>query len=264
MTLAIAVQYPYGRLREALESLSKIRPLQRREAIIFLTDSRWTYPDHYEDDGIKLHDIDVSTVVAYSGKVNIAEHCVDNLRRKVNSRSSKRIDVIDTFRRTFGFHKRYNDKNNVETGKLSFLMGKYLKTGEAKLILLESSDFKPKFITGIEGIGDRGAYEEVRKVVVLKLNDIANFDGTEKDYFTIAVIVAGAMRMLAIGNSSFQTVGGPIQYWVLDRKGITESQLHYTEDPTGAKDEWHRATAKRSELKTLKDKYNLGPDYLLR
>ena len=72
MTLAIAVQYPYGRFREALESLSKIRPLQRQEAIIFLTDSRWTYPDnHYEDNGMKLYDIDNSTVLAYSGKVNI-------------------------------------------------------------------------------------------------------------------------------------------------------------------------------------------------
>ncbi len=262
MTLAIAVQYPYGRLREGLESLSKIRPLQRQEAIIFLMDSRWTYPDHYEDDGIKLHDIDASTVIAYSGKVNIAEHCVNDLKRKISSRGNKIINVNSTLRRPYDYHKRHDDKNGVETGRLSFLMGKYLKTGETKLILLESPNFKHKYIAGIEGIGEKDAYEEVKKVVAPKLDDISNFDGTEKDYFTIAVIIADAMRTLAIKNSRFQTVGGPIQYWVLDRRGITEDQLYYTEDPTGKTDQWHRATAKRSELKTLKDKYNLGPDYL--
>ena len=164
MTLAIAVQYPFGRFREALESLSKIRPLQRQEAIIFLTDSRWTYPDNrYEDNGMKLHDIDNSTVLAYSGKVNIAAHCANNLINKINAHDNKPVNVTSIFQKTYGHHKKHNDKIGVEADRLSFLMGKYLKTGEAKLILLESPDFKHKFFTGIEGIGDKNAYEEVRK-----------------------------------------------------------------------------------------------------
>ncbi len=114
MTLAIAVQYPFGRLREALESLSKIRPLQCQEAIIFLTDTRWTYPNRYEDDGIKLHDIGTSTVIAYSGMVNIAEHCISELKRKINSRDNKLIDVNKTFKRTYDYHKRYNDKKTLK------------------------------------------------------------------------------------------------------------------------------------------------------
>jgi len=264
MTLAIAVQYPYGRFREALESLSKIRPLLRQEAIIFLTDSRYTYQNHYEDDGIKLHDIDVSTVIAFSGKVNIAEQCVENIQRKLNSPGNKIINVQKTFQRTYRFQKRHNDKTGVKTGILSFLMGKYLKTGETRLVLLESPDFKAKFVTGIEGIGDKKAYEEVKKVVVPKLENISNFNGTEKDYFSMAVIIADAMRLIAIENPRFDKIAGPIQYWVLNRKGITEHSLSYTEDPTGKRDNWHRLTAKRSELKTAKDKHDLGPDYLMR
>ncbi len=263
MTLAIAVQYPYGRLREALESLSSVRPLRRKEAIIFLTDSRYTYPNHYEDDGIKLHDIDISTVVAFSGKVNIAEQCVENLQRKLSSPGNKIINVQKTFQRTYKFHKSHNDKIGVKTGILAFLMGKYLKTGETRLILLESPDFKAKFVTGIECVGEREAYEEIKKTVVPQLQDLSNYDGTEKDYFKIAVIIAGAMRTLAIENPRFDTIAGLIQYWVLDRKGITEYQLSYIEDPTGKKDQWHRVTAKRNELKTAKDKHDLGHDYLM-
>ena len=262
MTLAVAIQYPYGRFREALKSLSKIRTPQYQEAIIFLTDSRWTYQNHCEDNGVKLHDIDASTVVAYSGKVNIAVHCVDNLTNKINSRGSRAVNVNDIFQRTYSYHKRHNDKSGIKTDRLSFLLGKYLKTGEAKLILLESPDFKHKFVTGIEGIGDKNAYEEVKRIVVPKLNDI-RYTGTEEDYIAIGANVIDAIRVLVIGNSRFDTVGGLIQFWVLDRRGITEYSLRCTTDPTG-KAEWNRATTSRSELKTAKDRLNLGPDYLMR
>jgi hypothetical protein len=263
MTLVIAVQYPFGRFREALESQSKIRPLQRQEAIIFLTDSRWTYPDNrYEDNGMKLQDIDNSTVLAYSGQVNLAAQCVRNLRTRIERSGNKAVNVNDIFRRTYSHHKRYNDKHDIKTDRLSFLMGKYLKTRETKLILLESPDFKHKFVAGIEGVGDRCAYEEVRKVVVPKLNGMA-YTGTEKDYITIAANVADAMRVLVIEKEHFKTVGGRIQFWVLDNRGINEYSLCYTTDPAG-KAGWNRATISRSELKTAEDRLNLGPDYLIK
>lgn len=264
MTLAIAVQYPFGRLREALESLSKTFSYQYEEAIIFLTDSRWTYPDHYEDDAIKLHDIDVSTVMAYSGTANIAEHCIENLRTRINSGHKKRSNVISTIRRTYDFHKRDNDAKSKPTDKLYFLMGLHMQTGGTVLLQMESPDFKARYIRGIAGIGDRAAYEEVKKIVVPKLNNISNFNRTEKHYFTIACNVADAMRVLAIENSRFKTVGGLIQCWVLDRKGIHEHSLCYTEGPKGKRGHWHRATVKRDELTTFRDRFNLGPDYLMR
>ena len=94
------------------------------------------------------------------------------------------------------------------------------------------------------------------------MNDISKYNGTEKDYFTIAAIVADAMRVLVIEKEHFKTVAGLMQYWVLDRRGIHEQDLSYTHDPTGKTDQWHRVTAKRDELTTLKDRLNLGPNYL--
>jgi hypothetical protein len=264
MTLAIAVQCPYGRLRGALESLSKIRPLRKQEAIIFLTDSRWTFPDHYEDNGIKLHNIGINTVIAYSGNCNIAEHCIDNLKRKIDYLPSRRmVSIVNTFRRIYDFHKRHNDKNDVRTSKLSFLVGSYLvRTGETKIYLLESPDFRSKIITGIEGIGDENAYKEIEKIVIPQLNDLSNYSRNEKDYFNIAAIVANAMYFIVIKNTRFDTVAGPIQFWLLNSSGINENQLSYTSDPTGKLDQWHRVTAERDELTTFKKRFNLGPDYL--
>ena len=153
MTLAIAVQYPFGRLREAFESLSRLRPLRWQKAIIFLTDSRWTFPDnHYEDNGMKLYDISSQMVLAYSGLANIAEQFAINLTNRLNVPSNKPVDVTSIFRRTYSHHKRHNDKIGVKTDRLSFLLGSYLKSGETKLVKLESPEFKPNFVLGIEGM----------------------------------------------------------------------------------------------------------------
>lgn len=263
MTLAIAIKYPFGKFARALENLSKIRPVQYQHAVLFISDSRWTYPDHsYEDDGMKLHDIDASTVVAFSGKVNIAEHCIENLRRKINDPRIRVVNVNETLMRTFRFHKNQNDNNGIKTGKLSFLLGKYQKIGRTELVLLESPDFKHKFIVGLEGIGDKEAYQEVEKVVSPKLEEI-NYTGREGDYITIAANIIDAVRVLVIENPFYRTVGGLLQFWVLDSRGITEYPLKYTHDPT-QKAEWRRATIKRNELRTIKDKLNLGPDYLVK
>ena len=202
-------------------------------------------------------------VLAYSGLANIAEQFAINLTNRLNVPSNKPVDVTSIFRRTYSHHKRHNDKIGVNTDRLSFLLGSYLKSGETKLVKLESPEFKPNFVTGIEGIGDRRAYEEVKKVVVPKLNDMSNFNGSEKDYITIAANVADAMRVLVIEKENFKTVGGLIQVWVLDNRGIMEYPLSYTTNPAGEA-EWNRATINRNELKTAKDRLNLGPDYLIR
>jgi hypothetical protein len=263
MTLAIAVKYPFGTQARALESLSKIRSVKYRQAIIFLTDSRLTYPDHhYEDEGVKLFDIDDSTAIAYSGTENVAQHCVENLKSKIHNPNNKVVNVGDTFLRTYRFHKSTNDKNKIETRRLSFLLGKYLKTGDTQLVLLESPYFKHKLISDIHGIGDNKAYEEIKKVVVPKLDKIT-YTGKEDDYITIASNIIDAMRVLVIEKPNFPTIGGLIQFWVLDSRGITEYPMHYTHDPTG-KAEWVRATNSTTELKTAKDRLNLGPDYLVR
>jgi len=260
MTLAIAIKYPFGKLSDALVSLSRIRQVQYRQAIIFVTDSRWSYenPIMYEDFGAKIHEIDRSTVVAYSGDVAAAEHCIEALKTKVNNPSKRRIDVVGTFRRTYSFQKR----NRPDVKRVLLLLGKYLKSGDTKLIYLESPDFVPVDIEGIKGIGNNDAFNDVIKEVGTIINDISIYEGTEKDYFTVAVYFIDAMCRLALHETSYNDIGGPIQYRILDHKGVSTSQISYTSDPTGKTGDWHRTTAETNEVTTYRKRWNLDPNYL--
>ncbi|MFC1871334.1 hypothetical protein ACFLYF_02915 [Chloroflexota bacterium] len=264
LTLAIAVRYPFVRSRQALESLATIRPISFKEAIVFLTDSRWTYSDHCDDYGLKIHDIDISTMVAYSGKVNIAEHCIKNLKSRISNPRYRRIDERGIFQRTYKFHKRNNDETGIDTGTVSFILGKYLRDGKTKLIHLESPDFKPMNVDDIVGIGDDEAYKIVISEAVPKLNILNITNSVYGDCFSIAATISDAMLKLAIDNSTHETVGGLIQYRVLCIDGNAECELSHTQDPTGRNDAWHKATATRNELHTLEEKHKLGPDFLMK
>lgn len=237
MTIAIAIKYPFGKLTQAFESLSQMRPTPThwRQAIIFVTDSRWTYdnPILYEDFGAKIWEIDRSTVVAYSGDVAAAEHCIEALKTKVNNPSKRRIDVIGTFRRTYSFQK----KNRPDAKRVLLLLGKYLKSGDTKLIYFESPNFKPIYITGVKGIGNEQAYNDVIKEIEPIFNDLSIYGGTEKDYFTIAMYIIDAVRRLAIQNASYKGIGGPIQCRILEHNGVQIPEIAFTSDPTGKTDE---------------------------
>ena len=261
MTLAIAIKYPFGKFAEAMESLSKVRPVQYRQAIILLTDSRWSYenPILYEDIGAKIFEIDRSTITAYSGDT-IAEHCIESLKMKVGNPNVRHIDIGKTFKRTYNFHK----KNRPNLKRVLILLGKYLRSGDVKLYYFESPNFIPVQITGIKGIGNKQAFNDVITAVGTTLNNISIYTGTEKDYMTISSHFIDAMRRLAIENFNYNDIGGPIQYRILDSNGISVPQISYTIDPTGETDDWHRTTARINEVTTFKKRWNLAPNYLNR
>ena len=260
MTLAFAVKYPFGRLSDALVSLSRIRPVQYRQAIIFITDSRWSYesPIIYEDFGAKIHEIDRSTVMAYSGDVAAAEHCITAIKKKVNNPHNRRIDISGTLRRTYSFHK----KNRSDVKRVLLLLGKYLKSGDVKLIYLESPAFVPQEKQGIKGIGNIDAFDSVMKDISSRVNDLSIYEGKETDYFTIAVYFMDAMLRLALQDVRYDDIGGPIQYMILDCKGVSTNEISFTSDPTGKKDEWHRVTARADEITTFRKRWDLNPNYL--
>jgi hypothetical protein len=260
MTLAIAVKYPFGRLSNALVSLSSIRRVKYRQAIIVVTDSRWSYenPIVYEDFGAKVFEIDRSTIVAYSGDVLAAEHCINALKMKVNNPHKRRIDVVGTFRRTYNYQK----KNRPNVRRVLLLLGKYLKSGDTKLIYLESPSFLPIDTQGIKGIGNNEAFMDVKKEVETTLNDVSIYTCKEKDYYTIAFHLIDAMRRLAIIKVDYNDIGGPIQCRILDCNGVSVPTISFTSDPTGKTDIWHRTTAKATEVTTYKKRQNLGPNYL--
>ena len=94
------------------------------------------------------------------------------------------------------------------------------------------------------------------------INDLSTYDGSEKDYFNIAVYFMDAMRRLVLKNTKYNDIGGPIQYMILDHKGPRSFELSFTSDPTGKKDKWHRTTARTHEITTYRGRWDLDPKYL--
>lgn len=258
MTLAIAVKYPFGKLSDALVSLSRIRRVQYRQAIIFITDSRWSYdnPEMFEDVGAKVFTVDNSTVMAYSGDVLAAENCIEALTKKIANPHIRRVDVISVLKRTYKHHLQ----NRKGVMRVLFLLGKYLRTGEVKLFFLESPEFVYQEIQGIKGIGNQNAWNDVINKVAPVINDVSMYSLGEKDYMTIAVHFMSAMHELG----QYKDIGGPIQYRILDSKGVSTSSISFTSDPTGKTDDWHQVTAGADDITTFKKRWNLNPDYLTR
>jgi hypothetical protein len=259
VTLAIGVKYPYGRLYRALASLPKAR---FREAVILMSDSRWTYSEpqrRFEDVGTKVFALDNSTAITYSGDVRAGEHCITELQRRLRDKSIKYVNITETLQRIYKYHKNKDSR----TLQLLLLMGKYLRSGETKLIYFKSPKFEHVFITGIKGIGDGLAFNGVFKAVGPQIDDLSIYTGnTEKDTSTIAMLLAGAMNDKAIRSANHETVGGPVQYVVIDRSGVHTSELSWTTDPTGAGDTWHRVTARVDEITTYRDKYGLSLNFV--
>jgi len=260
MTLAIAVQYPYGKLARAFESLAQIRNIRYPQAIIFVSDSRWSYdnPIMYEDIGAKIWDINRNTVISYAGDVKAGELCIEEFKKRVKNINVRLFNASGMFQYIY---KRLK-KSEPRTKRLLLLLGSYLRNKGTKLVCLESPNFRPMEITGVQGIGNKDAFNAVIEEVEPKINDLSIYTGTEKDYFTIATYFIDAMRRLAIQNASYNDIGGPIQCRILDCNGSSAPLISFTSDPTGKTDEWHRATATSDEVTTFLKRWNLEAKYL--
>lgn len=258
MTIAIGAKYPCGRLQRALASLPQAR---LSEAIIFVTDSRWTYSSprvHFEDIGTKLFNLTNNSAIVYSGDVASAEHCISELKRKLQNSRLRIVDVSGTFQRVYKHHLR--NRSSLKH-PLFFLMGAYLKNGQANLIYFESPAFKPVFLEGIQGIGEMVAVDEVKETVNRHIDELIG--GNIKDHkMDLGMLLASVVNKQAILNPKYSTISGPLQFAIVGKDGIETSELSWTEDPTGATDIWHRATARSGELTTFQKRHKLSPNFI--
>lgn len=253
MTIAIGAKYPCGRLHVLQAHLP--------QAIIFVTDSRWTYSSpkvRFEDIGTKLYDLTNNSAIAYAGDVTSAEHCISELKRKLQNSRLRIVNATETFQRVYRHHLK--NRSSLKH-PLFFLMGVYLKTGQANLVYFESPAFKPVFLEGVQGIGEMAAVDEVKETVNRHIDEL--IEGNIKDHtMKLGMLLAGVMNEQAILNPKYSTIGGPIQFAIVDKDGIKTSELSWTKDPTGATDTWHRATARSGELTTFQKRHNLSPNFI--
>ena len=103
MTLAIAVRYPYGKLARAFQSLAQIGNIRYPQAIIFVSDSRWSYdnPIMYEDIGAKIWDINRNTVISYAGDVKAGELCIKEFKKRVNNLNVRLFNASGMFQHIY-------------------------------------------------------------------------------------------------------------------------------------------------------------------
>jgi 20S proteasome alpha/beta subunit len=260
MTLAIAVKYPYGKLAGALQSLAQIRNIRYPQAIIFVSDSRWSYdnPIMFEDIGAKLFAINRNTIISYSGDVRAAKLCIEEFKKRVENKNVRSFNASALFQYLYKNLKQ----SEPSTKRLLLLIGSFSPKGGTKLVYSESPDFRYTNITGIKGIGNKDAIEAVIKEVEPVINDISIYEGKEKDYITLAKHFTNAMLKLAIRNASYNDIGGPVQCIILDSNGPRAPSLKYTSDPTGKTDKWHNATATSDEMIAIGRRWNLAAKYL--
>ena len=275
MTLAIGAKYPWG-------SLHKFAVFQGDlpQAIIFVTDSRWTRDNpnnqnDFEDVGTKLFGLTTEAAMVYAGDVISGEHCIKEFGRKLQKirRRSFRVNLYiaqQTFQETYKYH-RLSRKTKVFP--LYFLIGVCDKAGRASLIYLSSPKFKPLYLEGMHGIGEREALRDLENAVNQEIDkgvkeefdlrfrypvEDAPHRLDEKYAMKVAMWIGIAMREQVIDSTAYPTVGGPLQIAIIEKTGITTPEVRWTKDV----DDWHSATAQSDETTTYQDKYKLGPAFI--
>ncbi len=279
MTLAIGAKYPWGSLRK-LSLFQKDLP----QAVLFVTDSRWTkyYPNNqyeFENIGTKVFPLTPDSALVYSGDVISAEHCVGELKQKLRKLRNKNFTTSlhttqQTFQRIYNYHKK---SRKTKVFPLFFLIGTCDKSSKANLMYFCSPKFSPIFIEGMHGIGVRAAYKDLETAVNQRISEAVEKEFATRSRYPIlqrlpglqvqtqaehaGMLVVATMQEVVLKEAKYETIGSPIQFAIMDKDGVRMPGISWTEDPTGARDTWHEATAQPDEITTYQERYKLGPAF---
>lgn len=214
------------------------------------------------------------SAMVYAGDVISGEHCATELTGKLNAMKTRGSGTrLHIAQRTFQcVYKHRKTSRQSPVYDLHILIGICSKDGVANLIYFTSPEFEPRFLEGMHGIGDMRAYTDLQRRVNEEIEkgvseELAMYDEhpefrclhvpTSNNAMHVGMTIAGVMHDQVITDPIYRTVGGPMQFAILDARGITGHTLSFTKDPTGASDTWHKATAQPSELTTFQAKYGL-------
>jgi hypothetical protein len=149
MTIAVAAIWPWDYVLD----LSGVPSAALPQAVILLSDSRWTFVDptiprplYYEDVGTKLFQISNDAGAVYAGHVNAGEECLSRLARRFRKKLVKKPVTgmtKDLFREVYS---RHNTKH-----PLRVFVGACSPGGRSELWYFGSErNFEPIKLTGIQ------------------------------------------------------------------------------------------------------------------
>lgn len=277
MTLAVAAKYPWGVLRH----LEPFQPGGLREAIIFVTDSRFTYEYqtgtgvkyNYEDVGAKLYAMG-NMGLAYAGDVLAAEQSIAEIGRKLGKSGKVVLGINEVVRRVYHHHRRR--RLNGLLFPLHLLMGTVIK-GKANLLCFRSPDFLPEQLNDLHGVGVVEVYGRLKEKVSERLKEIVDEELAQRtrnpwinaaglsikaNAERVALEIASIMHKEVIMNSVHHTIGGPLQFGILYESGLELRTLKWSDDPRFGP--WHTATPLPGQLARYQARHidKLGPDWI--
>jgi len=260
MTVAVAAEFPWGRLRQVVESLPG-SSLASGGAVILAADTRWTYGDRPPEDlGQKVWSIAPAVGAVFAGDVRAAEEALAKLRGaygRAKPALPQDFGAIASrvFYRVYSAHQ----SRRRDCGPLYFLVGMANLSGQtAVLYLSHTSGFSPLFLRGVNAVGSAPGCDQFRERLERAVAESLESGGSwpvEIDVW--AMMVTGALKLGVIDQGIDATVGGWVQLLILDRTGSRTVSISSTGgDPMDAAS-WDEATAEHAALKRYHGVYRV-------
>jgi hypothetical protein len=255
VTVAVAAEYPWGLVRQVVESIPD-SSLATGGAVILAADTRWTYQDRPPEDlGQKVWSIAPAVGAVFSGDVRAAEEALTKLHRvsrRAKWRSPQEFGGIAS-RVVERVYSRHRGKR-AECGPLCFLIGMANLRGEtAVLYFSHTSGFRPLFLRGVNAIGWRSACDQFRERLERAVAEqLESGKSWPREIDVWAMLVTAVLKRGVIDEGTWPTVGGWVQLLIVDRTGSRTISVSRTSgDPMV--DPWIEATVEHDRLKRYHD-----------
>jgi hypothetical protein len=242
MTIAIAAEFPWGRVRSIIATYPG---LTAEQGIVFATDSRFSFganPAH-DDLGRKLYAIARNAAVVFSGDVLDAQAVVTALREygqkapRTPTRTLLR-DIQELCREAL------SDRPDPVYG-IQLLIGICDVDGQTQIIRVTSeSGFSPLIVPGVQVVGSK----EAERAFLSHLDAIDREHADRGNYirstdgWNLQVVAALSSTLRQPGMT--RVIGGRIQTVLLTREGMAEQGAAYVSaggDPSDIR-AWQTAT----------------------
>ena len=260
MTVAVAAEYPWGRLRQIVESLPG-SSVATGGAVILAADTRWTYDDRPPEDlGQKLWCIAPCVGTVFAGDVRAAEEALTKLQRvyrRAKPALPQQFAAIASrvFQRVYSRHRA----KRVDCGPLYFLVGMANLRGQtAVLYLSHTNGFSPLFLRGVNAIGSRQGCAQFRQALEDAVREsLESGRSWPMEIDVWAVLVTAALKLGVIDEGIDAKVGGLVQLLIVDRDGSRTVEVSSTGGDPMKADSWVQATAEQDRLKRYHGLYRI-------
>jgi hypothetical protein len=250
MTLAVAACFPWGRLKQANDSLPP--GMRTKPGVILATDSRvltGRFPSgryQYVDDGRKLYPLDAAATLVFAGDVWSAQETARRLRqyrrrgRPLGRAGGPVMAVQQLLRRSYDL---FVPTASAEQRPLHALLG-VVSRGEAHVFRFKSPTFAPLWVNGVDAVGWPQDIETFKRVLFtseeMRWKD-QRLD-VEPSHWQGDILAAMKSAFIAQNNSG--TVGGLIQCVTITEQAMVSEPISWVVeggDPMRAED-WEPLT----------------------